>query len=313
MADKKKLNIFDYQKKDTMVLPLKNNKLLLPLSNFDRNFTNKTADLTLGTKKPIPYTPVTPRTNLEKVIETLNDIAEEFEILQMEEYKNKTEWVMKEILSNKMYKYDTKSQHSRDDNKFFQLYSQDFDEDEHKISNSSILKEDEREYDDESQLSQESNQFVIEIKPPTSGYSTKSLFTPIDLSTFGVNFDVFQYAEKVGRENLMSNVFKSVMSYKDCNNLLKSTYIDNFIEELRKGYTTEKDAFYHNDFHATDVMQGVLDMMITGKLDKIAELSQLDVLSVLFAAVVHDFKHPGYNNGFLINSKSELAIQFNGK
>lgn len=59
-------------------------------------------------------------------------------------------------------------------------------------------------------------------------------------------------------------------------------------------------------------MQGVLDMMTTGKLDKVAELSQLDIMSVLYAAVIHDFKHPGFNNGFLINSKSEIAIQFNG-
>ena len=60
-------------------------------------------------------------------------------------------------------------------------------------------------------------------------------------------------------------------------------------------------------------MQGVLDMMTTGKLDKVAELSQLDILSILYAAIIHDFKHPGMNNGFLINSKSEIAIQFNGK
>ncbi len=60
-------------------------------------------------------------------------------------------------------------------------------------------------------------------------------------------------------------------------------------------------------------MQGVLDMLLMGKLDKVAELSQLDILSLLFSAIIHDFKHPGFNNGFLINSKSEMAIQFNGK
>ncbi len=53
-------------------------------------------------------------------------------------------------------------------------------------------------------------------------------------------------------------------------------------------------------------------MIINGKLDKIAELTDLDILGALYSAVIHDFKHPGYNNGFLINSKSELAFQFNG-
>lgn len=54
-------------------------------------------------------------------------------------------------------------------------------------------------------------------------------------------------------------------------------------------------------------------MIINGKLDKIAELSDLDILGALYAAVIHDFKHPGFNNGFLINSKSDMAFQFNGK
>ncbi len=54
-------------------------------------------------------------------------------------------------------------------------------------------------------------------------------------------------------------------------------------------------------------------MIINGNFDQIAELNDLDIMSALYAAVIHDFKHPGFNNGFLINSKSELAFQFNGK
>lgn len=54
-------------------------------------------------------------------------------------------------------------------------------------------------------------------------------------------------------------------------------------------------------------------MIINGNFDKIAELSDLDIMGALYAAVIHDFKHPGFNNGFLINSKSDLAFQFNGK
>lgn len=52
---------------------------------------------------------------------------------------------------------------------------------------------------------------------------------------------------------------------------------------------------------------------MNGELDRIAELSELDILASLYASLIHDFKHPGYNNGFLINSKSELAFQYNGK
>lgn len=54
-------------------------------------------------------------------------------------------------------------------------------------------------------------------------------------------------------------------------------------------------------------------MIINGGFDKMAELNDLDIMGVFYAAVIHDFKHPGFNNGFLINTKSELAFQFNGK
>lgn len=54
------------------------------------------------------------------------------------------------------------------------------------------------------------------------------------------------------------------------------------------------------------------DILVNCNFDIIGDFSNLDTLSCLFSAVVHDFKHPGYNNGFLINSKSALAYQFNG-
>ena len=52
---------------------------------------------------------------------------------------------------------------------------------------------------------------------------------------------------------------------------------------------------------------------MNGKLDEVAELSNLDVLATFFASVIHDFKHPGFNNGFLINTRSDIAFQYNGK
>lgn len=42
-------------------------------------------------------------------------------------------------------------------------------------------------------------------------------------------------------------------------------------------------------------------------------MSDLDILSTFYAAVIHDYKHPGYNNGFLINTKSDIAFMYNGK
>lgn len=60
-------------------------------------------------------------------------------------------------------------------------------------------------------------------------------------------------------------------------------------------------------------MQGVADILYRGKLDVAIDLTSLDIVAFLFSALIHDYKHPGLNNGFLINSKSEIARIYNGK
>ena len=54
-------------------------------------------------------------------------------------------------------------------------------------------------------------------------------------------------------------------------------------------------------------------MFYRGKLDEVAELSSLQILATLYAALIHDFKHPGFNNAYLINTKSVIAYTYNGK
>ena len=135
----------------------------------------------------------------------------------------------------------------------------------------------------------------------------------ITFKDFGITFDVFKYSEDAGRANLIKDISIASFAYRNCNSRLEATALEPFLEELRIGYTTEKSAFYHNDFHAADVLQGVVDMIANCNLDTILDLSIIDIISTMFSAVIHDFKHPGFNNGFMINSKNKLAIQYNGK
>lgn len=37
------------------------------------------------------------------------------------------------------------------------------------------------------------------------------------------------------------------------------------------------------------------------------------MLSLFFSALIHDYKHPGFTNMFIINSKSDIAYVYNGK
>lgn len=260
------------------------------------HFSINLAASSLSIKPVICDPPITPRTNIEKVVERLNDIIEHLKERNNLNYRKKAEWVLREIISNKMYNYDIQDDSFEDDsNKFFQLFSPNFD---NEMARPDL---DDKVYPESPNLK------------PRNRSTMMVTIKLIPLDSFGPNFDVFSYAEQIGRENMMKQIVLSILGYKDMINLLKSNHLSNFVEELRIGYTSEKFAFYHNDYHSCDVMQGTFDVIRTGRLDDIAELTASDILSVVFAALIHDFKHPGLNNGFLINTKNDIAIQFNGK
>lgn len=240
--------------------------------------------------------PPTPRINIEKIVEALNDIVEELDNKKSLKTKN-AEWVLKEVISNKMFNYEPNlSSNSKEESRFLELFSPNFESD--------VKKEVEEPESEELNLTNHTR-----YQKSSTLISKSDL---INLDNFGPYFDVFDYADTVGRENLMRQIVLSVFNFNQLIKLLKSSCLINFTESLRKGYSSEKFAYYHNDFHSCDVAQGMLDMFNTGKLDEIAELSNLDVLSTLFAAIIHDFKHPGLNNGFLINTQNEIAIIYNG-
>lgn len=44
-----------------------------------------------------------------------------------------------------------------------------------------------------------------------------------------------------------------------------------------------------------------------------ANLTKLELLAVLLAAVIHDHDHPGKNNGFLVATENPLAILYNNR
>ena len=49
-----------------------------------------------------------------------------------------------------------------------------------------------------------------------------------------------------------------------------------------------------------------------GNIPNILKLNDMDVCSLLISAIIHDFKHPGVTNLFLVNSGHPIAIKYNG-
>ena len=82
-----------------------------------------------------------------------------------------------------------------------------------------------------------------------------------------------------------------------------------FFGKIYQGY--RRDVEYHNDLHGTDVAQMMLIFLKKGGLQQLANLNQLDLLSIVIGSVCHDFAHDGFNNAYHVNSISKRAIRYN--
>uniref|UniRef100_A0A8C5WQX1 Phosphodiesterase n=1 Tax=Laticauda laticaudata TaxID=8630 RepID=A0A8C5WQX1_LATLA len=66
---------------------------------------------------------------------------------------------------------------------------------------------------------------------------------------------------------------------------------------------------FHNFRHCFCVTQMMYSMISLCNLQ--AKISQMDILMLMTASVCHDLDHPGYNNTYQINARTELAVRYN--
>ncbi|KAG2485168.1 hypothetical protein HYH03_016058 [Edaphochlamys debaryana] len=81
------------------------------------------------------------------------------------------------------------------------------------------------------------------------------------------------------------------------------------LRHIEAGYV---DNPYHNATHAADVLQ-TLHVIIHGAQLHVHYLDPLGLLAAYWAAIVHDYGHPGLTNDFLINTADPLAVRYNDR
>ncbi len=125
------------------------------------------------------------------------------------------------------------------------------------------------------------------------------------------SFNIFRLEQEVGEENILSTVSCYIFTTLGFYSLVKYDKFEMFIQEIAKGYKRTNP--YHNDLHAADVLQTCSIFLKWGKIADSLKLNDLDICALLISAIIHDFKHPGVTNLFLINSADPIAIKYNGK
>jgi len=84
--------------------------------------------------------------------------------------------------------------------------------------------------------------------------------------------------------------------------------LNNFLHKVESSYNESN--FYHNSLHASDVLGSSVFLMNKG-LQSCGNLQDIDVFSLVTAALCHDIGHPGVNNAFLVASQDKLAMKYN--
>ena len=85
--------------------------------------------------------------------------------------------------------------------------------------------------------------------------------------------------------------------------------LSSFLTTVSQGYL--ESTLYHNSLHGADVCHSLFLYITTTNIEEICESSVLDILGLVVSASGHDLGHPGYNNNFHINAKTELALTYN--
>ena len=130
------------------------------------------------------------------------------------------------------------------------------------------------------------------------------------------SFDIFALAECTGGKPLEAlgyHVFDLTGLTKEFQ--LNCTLLDRFLAHINENYCDSiisdgpSHNPYHNAAHAADVLQAVYVMASQEMIREVLKPDEL--LALVIAAAVHDFRHKGVSNGFLQRQLDDIALVHN--
>jgi hypothetical protein len=126
------------------------------------------------------------------------------------------------------------------------------------------------------------------------------------------DFDVFEFSSNTEARPLAYIGYELFVRFKLFEQLhVHEQVFTAFINRLEHLYCFDpsKPNPYHTSLHAADVVQAVGHFLTVPRLSHI--LDCLDAYSVLVSAIIHDFRHPGVSNNFLVKTSHAIALRYN--
>lgn len=232
-----------------------------------------------------------------EVILTLEDIKKRVD----DNDRTLLEWCIEQILSGKLNTYNPEVQNIK--YSFFIKDAVEIIEEHSPLPSLRLALSDEI----------SSNNSLVVRRSALSKISDFDFQINLPQSDFDINnFDlpIFQLAEEYGNGVLMNLYAYKAFSHWDIFNALdidQQVFL-RFVSSIGDGY---KDNPYHNILHGADVMQACQVFLISSNLHSISSMNEIHIAALLLAGLIHDYKHPGQTNSYLMKAGHKLALRYN--
>jgi len=121
------------------------------------------------------------------------------------------------------------------------------------------------------------------------------------------NFDMLKFKDLTNGRHLTEFGIGIIKRFDVLKTLNVPTSITaNFLKDVSEGYLPNP---YHNSIHGADVANSIGYFLSNPEFG--GHFNQLETSCLILAALVHDVGHPGFNNAFLIATKSTEALLYN--
>jgi hypothetical protein len=126
------------------------------------------------------------------------------------------------------------------------------------------------------------------------------------------DFDVFEFARNCEGRPLAFIAFELFSRFSFLSTLgISDAVFTAFVNRIERDYVYDprRPNAYHTNVHAADVAQAVGHFLTVPRVGDI--LDQYDAFAVIIAAIIHDFRHPGVNNTYLVKNSDPIAVRYN--
>jgi len=167
-------------------------------------------------------------------------------------------------------------------------------------SNGKILKE--------KILFKETKEYEV-TKDISSSNNTTIILNEINLDTFNIDdkdFDIFEFDKKVGKENTLSLIGNYIFKYFSFEEILNQTKYKNWCQKISEGYNRNNS--YHTHLHAADIVHTSFIYFKEGLINEIIKLDKSSICALFLSCICHDYKHPGLNNNYLMETNNSIAL-----